>query len=284
MTITIFAKENCKGASKVLSGNIADLKGKDFDKPSSIRLDDAGDAVLLFKNDDWHGGVLYLRGKRTVEDLGKGGDGGEWGFGNSIRSVRITPFQLDLNVTVVKDGKLLPGAWTTEAQAEADIRAVIANANAFYSDQQALLRLEIARIRFRADAEKFEMNRNEGLPNDWTERGEVDTVFVDRFTGDRGTIGRGQFPCRGQTVVVTGTTNATRGADFTNSVDDMTYILLHEIGHYLGLSHNTADDRQTNLMFDTKNGSYSDKNLKPEQIEEMHQKLARNISRRGDRN
>jgi hypothetical protein len=37
------------------------------------------------------------------------------------------------------------------------------------------------------------MNKNEGVPNDWTEKGDV--IFVNHFTGDKGILGVGKFPC-----------------------------------------------------------------------------------------
>jgi len=285
MSITIFEDENCKGESRTLSGNITDLKGQRADKPSSIRLSSDEDEVLLFKNDDWHGGVLYLRGPKTVSDLGKKDEGGKSGFGNSIRSIRFTPFELDLNVTVVKDanGKL-PGAWTSEAQARVGVEDVVTGANAFFTAQRALLSLEIARITFRTSDKQFTMNKNEGVPNDWTEKGEVDVIFVNRFTGDKGVLGVGRFPCWGQTVVVAATANSTQGADVVQSVSDMVYVLVHEIGHYLGLSHGSANDNKSNIMYESVQGIYKAQRLLPDQIEEMHEKLSRNISRRGDRN
>ena len=73
-----------RSQSRTISGNIADLKGQRVDKPSSIEMSSSSDEVLLFKNDNWHGGVLYLRCPRTVTDLGKKDEGGKFGFGNSI--------------------------------------------------------------------------------------------------------------------------------------------------------------------------------------------------------
>ena len=284
MSITIFKDKKCKGPSRTVSGNIADLKGRTGDKPGSIRLTSADDEVLLFKNDDWHGGVLYLRGPKTVSDLGSKDDGGKFGFGNSIRSVRCSPFQLDLNVTVVKDGGKLPGEWANEAAARDDIEGIVSRANGFYTDQRALLRLEIARITFRNSAKHFVMSKSEGVPNDWTERGEVDVVFTNRFAHDKGILGVGHFPCWGQTVVVGATSNPTSGPDVALDSNDMVYVLVHEIGHYLGLSHGSANNNRTNIMFDTIQPSYKSQRLLPDQIEEMHEKLSRNISRRGDRN
>jgi Matrixin len=286
MTITIFEDENCRGQSRTVSGNIADLKGQRADKPSSIEMTSASEEVLLFKNDDWHGGVLYLRGPRTVADLGKKDDGGKFGFGNSIRSVRITPFQLDLNVTVVKsEGGDLPGSWSSHAEAESAIEDIVTAANGFYTANRALLRLEIARITFRTSAKHFAISKLESwlLPGEWTERGEVDTIFVDRFTKE-GTIGRAMFPCWGQGVLIAAKANATTGPDTEQSHAEMVETMVHEIGHYLGLSHNTSNDNPGNIMFPTASGTYKGPTLRPDQIEEMHEKLSRNISRRGDRN
>jgi hypothetical protein len=285
MSVTIFEDKDCKGESRTVSGNIADLKGQRADKPSSARLSSADDEVLLFKNDDWHGGVLYLRGPKTVSDLGKKDEGGKSGFGNSIRSVRITPFQLDLNITVVKaaNGKL-PGDWASEAQARVAVEDVVKGANAFFAAQRALLTLETARTTFRTSDKQFTMNQNEGVPNDWTEKGEVDVIFVNRFSDDKGILGTGRFPCWGQTVVVAATKNSTKGADVVQSVSDMVYVLAHEIGHYLGLSHGSANNSKANIMYESAQATYKTQQLLPDQIEEMHEKLSRNISRRGDRN
>lgn len=287
MTITIFEDKNCKGKSRVVSGNIADLKGQNGDKPGSIRMTSDNDEVLLFKNDDWRGGVLYLRGKKTIGNLGKKNEGGKFGFGNSIRSVRVTPFQIDLNVTVVKDeGGKLPGAWKTEAEARTAIDDVVAKANAFYADKQALLKVSVARVRFRTSPRHFAISKLESalLPRDWIERGEVDTIFVDRFTKES-TIGLAKFPCWGQGVIIAGKANRDSGPDTPRDSEDMAETLVHELGHYLGLTHRTSDDKEANIMFASSNGGgLSNNNLRPDQIEEMQQKLARNITRRGDRN
>lgn len=286
MTITIFKDHDCKGKSQVVAGNIADLKGKPADKPGSIRMTDDDEAVLLFKNDDWHGGALYIRGPKTVSDLGKADEGGRFGFGNSIRSVRVTPFTVDLNVTVVKDGQgNLPGNWKSQTEARDEIEAIVAEVNAFLEERRALLKLLIARVGYRTDANRFALSMGENLtlPGAWTERGEVDVVFVHRFTSE-GTLGRGFFPCFGQAVVVAKVLNARSGPDTAQTTAQMAYTLAHEVGHHFGLSHGSANDNSGNLMFPSAVLSSLDNALLwPDQIRELHDKLANNISRRGER-
>jgi hypothetical protein len=286
MTITIFRDHDCKGRSQVVSRNIADLKDDPADKPGSIRLTDDDEAVLLFKNDDWRGGALYVRGPKTVDDLGKADEGGRFGFGNSVRSIRITPFQIDLNVTVVSDARgNLPGNWASRPAAKAEIEAIVAAVNDFLTRRRALLQLAIARITHRTDDRRFALSLAENLtlPGDWTERGEVDVVFVHRFTSEP-TLGRAMFPCFGQALVVAKLLNAENGPDTAQTTDQMALTLAHELGHHFGLSHATANDNSGNLMFP----SAVLKSLEhalfwPDQIRELHDRLANNISRRGER-
>jgi hypothetical protein len=289
MSITIFKDKNCKGKSRAVNGNIADLKGKAVDKPSSIRLTEDREAVLLFKNDDWHGGALYVRGPKTVEDLGDGKDGGRFGFGNSVRSIRhwTRPFELDLNVTVVKDeGGKLPGDWKTVAEARDSIEGMARVANAYFIAQRAILKLNVARVTFRTAPNLFTLSKLEHfvMPGEWTERGEVDVIFVNRFKKE-GTLGRGKFPCWGQAIAIARTVNSDVGPDRPLGLHEGPIILVHELGHYLGLSHNTADGKRKNLMFpELTQDLLEDTYLTVDQIREMHDRLANNITRKGDRN
>lgn len=164
MSITIFQDHDFKGKSQAISANVRDLRGLPADKPGSIKLSDDDEAALLFKNDDWHGGALYIRGKKNVSDLGKDSEGGRFGFGNSVRSIRVTPFWVDLNITVVRDeDNKLPRGWKTEKEARSDVNAIVEQANAFYSEKRALLQLGVARITFRTSKNLFAISMLEQI-------------------------------------------------------------------------------------------------------------------------
>lgn len=284
MAITIFRDKDCKGASQSVSANLRDLKGMAADKPGSIRLTDVRDAVLLYKNDDWHGGALFIRGKTTVNDLGSAKDGGRFGFGNCVRSVRVSPFNLKLNITIVKNGDAVPGIWQNELWSDAAMRDVVLRANGYLLAQNALLQLEIARITFRNDPKQFNLSGTESwsFPSAWKEPGEVDVIVANSF-GD-GKVGQTKRPCFGETVVIVAWVDSAPDANFpANNVIATT--LVHELGHYLGLQHGTADGNPNNLMFPDGNSRklLTDFTLTVDQVREMQDRLANNLARKGDR-
>jgi hypothetical protein len=288
LTITIFKDKDCNGGSQVVNGNIRDLKDTPADKPGSIRLTQTIESVLLFKNDDWHGGALFIRGKKTVSDLGSAKEGGRFGFGNSIRSVRFTPFTLKLNATVVKNGDKLPGVWVpNELWTDFAVEDVVKRANSYYSAQHALLNLEIARIIYRDDCKHFDLTGPEAwkFPGDWKRKGEVDLIFINRFEKE-GKIGNGKPPCFGQALVVATVANLERQPDQILTNEDMAVTLAHELGHYLGLGHGTADKNANNIMTEevTLGTPLSNYSLWDDQIREMQDRLANHHTRRGDRN
>lgn len=287
MTITLFENRNRRGSSRRITTDLADLRNMDIDKPGSIAMTAARDAVLLFKNDDWRGGVHYLSGARTIDNLGSPAQGGRNTFGNSIRSVRVSPFTVDLNITVVKNNAGdLPGPWTTERLATRSLSRIVFAMNAFLRGQQALLQVTAARITFRTDENRFVLRRNQGVPGSWKERSEIDVIIVDRFENE-GLFGTGAFPHGGQTVRIAGKLNPSSGSDVVLTQDFMALVLMHELGHYLGLAHGTSNNDGGNLMFpsaDQDTDRLTTKTLTTAQIREMHQKLARNPTRRRDRN
>jgi hypothetical protein len=286
MTITIFEKKDCEGKSQTISGSIADLRGMPADKPGSIRLTSDTESVLLFKNDDWHGGALYIRGPKTVSDLGSAKDGGRFGFGNSVRSVRVSAFTVNLNISVVTNGSDLPSVFPNSTWMDVAIRDAVTRANGFLISKRAMLNLEIARITYRDDPKHFNLSNVESwsYPSSWKEKGEVDVIFVNLFEKD-GVGGRTKMPCFGKTVVVAFLGNVEDQPDVVFNTEDIANILVHEIGHYFGLGHGTADKDSDNIMFDTyvPGSLLSSRELDVDQVREMQDRLANNISRRGDR-
>jgi hypothetical protein len=287
MAITIFKDKNCKGASQFVGSDIRDLKDEPADKPGSMQLSEHIDSVLLFKNDDWHEGALFIRGQKTVTDLGSAKEGGRFGFGNSIRSVRITPFTLRLNISVVMNGTDYPGIWPSDWWAEGMINDIVRRANIFYLAQHALLNLEVANITFRNDAEHFNVTTGELMkfPGDWKRDGEVDVIFVNRFEKE-GEAGCAHKPMFGETVIVSVMVNPDGAPDAPRMNENMAYILVHELGHYLGLGHGTANDNTSNIMHPDappQTALLADVDLWDDQIREMHDRLANHHTRRGDR-
>jgi len=285
MTITIFRDKDCKGPSQVVSGNIRDLRDMPADKPGSIRMTDVRDAILLFKNDEWHGGALYLNGAQTVGDLGSAQDGGRFGFGNCVRSVRVTPFKLRLNVTLVTSDGKLPGLWPNETWSDAALTDIVTRVNNYLLAQNALLALEIARTTCREDPKQYELAGLEGwsFPGAWKNPNEVDLIVVNRF-GKDGKPGRATSPCFGETIVIA--PRADFGDDsvvLTN--EDLARTLMHELGHYLGLGHGTADKTEGNIMFKSHDlGTVlTSLSLWKDQVREMQDRLANHLSRKGDR-
>ena len=86
-------------------------------------------------------------------------------------------------------------------------------------------------------------------------------------------------------AIRTGDLPAENGRDFQLNVDAMAITLVHELGHHFGLSHNSANSNASNLMFPSQStSSLSATLLTPDQIREMHDRLANNVARRVERN
>ncbi len=276
MSIQLFARENFRGDSQVIRSDCDTLRGTRVgNNPSSLKMTSDGDAVLLCKKKNWNGAVFYLRGKEDIADLGDTSDGGKQGFGNSVTSVRVTDFTVKLNVTVVTgDDGTLPGNWTTRSQVKSDINQMISMTNNFFKDEKALLNVKLSDITFRADEKRFRMNEKEwgSIPGSWKKAHLIDVVFPDSLEG---AVGVGSFPWHGKFCLV----SASR-----STVDQMARTLAHELGHYWGLTHDSGGGKAANIMTQSKNGKHiNDSRLRDSQIEEIQQKLARNLTRQGDR-
>jgi len=274
MSIELFKKTNYRGKSlRRINSDSSDLRDTILgNNPSSIKITDDNKAILLCKKKKWNGKVFYLRGKKNISDLGDENDGGKKGFGNSITSIRVTPFTVKLNITIVTgDDGTLPGNWSSRTKVIQDIKTIISMANDFYDNEKALLKVELSDLTFRADEKRFRMSKKEwkSIPTKWKRSHLIDIVFPDTIEG---AVGIGKLPWTGKFCLV----SARR---FT--VDEMARTFVHELGHYWGLTHQIA---AANIMTQSSRGKHITKSkLQDNQVEFIQQKLASNISRQGDR-
>ena len=285
MTVTLFADTNYKGKCQSFARNKACLKDtKVGNNPSSIKI--TGDEpVLLFKKQDWKGGVLYVKGPKNVGDLGKKDKGGKSGFKNGITSLRRTAFPLDLNVSIVKNSKgKFPGDWTSAREAETAVNEVVALINQFYVDCGALLKLKIANCTVRESDAKFVVKRGAAkYPGSWKKNGQIDVVFVHDFRRV-GVMGKGKPPGFGQALTVAAMQDFVGGSSAARPNEEMARTLAHEIGHYLGIQHASAKGNKKNIMAPDGNGhSITERFISSDQIEQIHTTLSKNIFRKGNR-
>lgn len=281
MTITLFQRRNFGGDPEIIRRNQNNLGEIPLGhNPSSITMD-ANDAILLFRNRNWRGGVMYLRGENEINNLGSPAAGGRRGFGNSISSVRVSPFILNLNVTVVgrSDGEL-PGGRADFDTIRGEIRTIIRNMNTFFNREDCLLLIREAQINLRVNNNHFNLGNMESLrfPGRWKNPREVDMIFVNSF--DSGAFGQGMFPWFGKTTVVSYRGGGAGGN--VRNLDQLSKTAVHEIGHYLGSRHVAAADDPTNIMVQGTQ-EIGDRTATPEQIRGWHQRLSRNPTRRRDR-
>jgi hypothetical protein len=273
MTITLFEKTGCSGASATIDGDRETLRGTHVgNNPRSIRMTEDSDAILLCNKSKWNGEVFYLRGKHEISDLNDPDKGGTRGLGNSITSVRVTPFKVKVNITIVtgEDGTL-PGSWTSRSAAQADIDTILKSANTFYDGQGALLQVDLSDLTFRADEKRFRMSQKEwgSIPASWKVAHAVDMVFPDTLED---AVGLGKFPWSGKFCLV---------AAKRSSVDKMSRTFVHELGHFWGLEHGT---RPEDIMTQSSTGNpLTGCVLRSGQIQKIQQVLARNLTRQGDR-
>jgi len=237
------------------------------------------DTVLLFKQPNWRGGVMYRRGAQTINNLGSPKEGGRNTFGNSIASVRVTPFHINLNVTVVtqSDGTL-PGTFTSLKGVRGTINSAVTQINRFYQREQALLVAHISHFNQRVHDNKYNLSDFESVsfPAAWKNRQEIDVIFVNSF--DSGATGLAKFPWWGKVCIVSMRSNGSSGQQ--RNSQQIAKTLAHEIGHFLGTRHTTNNStnvmRQGNANINTRTATF-------QQIQEWHTKLSRNLTRRRNR-
>jgi hypothetical protein len=283
MAITLYARTKFRGDSSVISRDFADLRDLAVGRrPSSMTMTAAADAIVLFKNDDWHGGAMHRRGVHRIEDLGSRDDGGQLTFGASVASVRLTPFSFHFNITVVTNAAgTLPGGFTNLPSLTTHLTAMIDRLNAWYAREKALLETGVAQLHARADDGHFNLSGREAnnFPVAWLNQGQVDLIVANGFD-DGSQIGQGSFPWTGQTIVTALRRDGPAGSLIPPG--SLAMNVAHEFGHFFGSQHPPAGTAASNIM--TQGLVDIDNRVADsEQIGEWHTKLARNLSRRGNR-
>lgn len=286
MTITLYEDTCFRGRSQCFAKNKANLKDtKVGNNPSSIKLSCRDDAVLLFKKKDWKGSVLFVRGPKQVSDLGKKDEGGKSGFKNGITSLRQTPFILNLNVRIFSNSRgRYPGSWTSSEDAENGVREAVELVNQFYERSRALLKLVVVFCRTQVSDHYFVVKRGgANYPPEWKRSNMVDVFFVHDFE-KVGVAGRAKPPMFGETITIPALDDVKGGGTLVRCPGEFARSLAHELGHYLGIHHPSANDSKSNIMYhDGLGHKLSQRNLRPDQIEDMHTTLSKNIARKADR-
>jgi hypothetical protein len=258
MSITLFARRDFKG------DDITGFDLKDFShiahpmRPTSIRMTSTSDRILLFTRPNWQGSAMFLSGEQSIEHLGHPGDGGDIGFGNTISSMRVTPFRLKLRFHVItNEPGDLPGNIASRALLDATIANIVSSANAIWSPN--LISIE---------------HESTVIVNDLPQYFDIPHGYWTTVTRHRRFD---RLPAGANIVLVNSINDRSEGKAISHLLTDMIafeatgsgVVLAHELGHFFGLVHRNG--KEGNLM----QHNISDVALTQREIEEAHENFAR---------
>lgn len=281
MSITLFAKPKFQGAASPIASDCSNLRRLAVGmRPSSITMTDRMDAVLLYREPNWKGGAMYLRGPQQLDDLERGRSVGQTPFRNAAESVRVTPFRIPLNFHVVaNDAGVLAGGFADRWDLEATLRSTLFNLNDWHDQEQTLLRFEIAQFTVRKNERHYDIKGFESFrfPHGWQSPVMVDVILVNTHNA---ASGQATPPGLGNTIVL-----ALRDNDLGNvrPVTHLAGVLSHELGHYWSSSHRSGGGSIENIMSKSSPLDIFQNKADPAQIEEWHTTLARHPMRCQDR-
>ncbi len=267
MSITLFRKDNFEGDCHAVSGDIADLKDTPVKHAaSSMRMTSAADSVLLFKNKNYNGDVMFRSGVTEISKLSSPSKGGKVGFGDVVASARRTPFTVNLFVNIVaKDDGSFPGF----PDMPAFIADTVAVANSIWN--KFFIQLEVGEVVTRESSSMHDM-KWELYPllwKNWQKARHANVYYVGSLHKAFGVcppVGWG----KGAVVECGAAPNVARAGD----------TLAHELGHYFGISSHEED--VLNLM--TKASDISAGIMTDQQVEEVHKTLTKHVGRTSLRN
>jgi hypothetical protein len=278
MSITLYPKTRFRGDPVGVNTDLPDLKNTELrGAPTSLSMTADSDRVLLFRQKGYDGACIFRRGKTRIADLGDKDEGGKFGFGNSISSVRVTPFSVQINATFIKNGNgVLPGELSSVNDARQLAEQAVAGADALW--QPFLMRLNLATVAFEIDDKHFDvdLDRLVRFPLSFYKKDHVNVFFINSF---RRALGITRPPCLGESIALT----LTHEGDVAGK-EILGLTLAHEFGHHLGIHHIGAKNNPTNIMNCPLDFPLSNiQNLFDEQVSDAHTALARNPARRGQR-
>ena len=183
MAIILYSKKKFHGNAISVNNDVADLKDSGLKgAPSSPSITAAGDRLLLFKSKDFDGACLFRQCKAQIEDLGDNDAGGKIGFGNTIASVRLNAFSVDINATFIKKaGGELPGGLAKTKDAEHLAEPAVIEASRLW--EPFLMRLKLTSVEFQTDDMHFdvELDRLVRFPLSFYKKNHVNVFFINSF-------------------------------------------------------------------------------------------------------